>query len=483
MPKGLKTNQYDAIIIGAGIGGLVCGCYLARAGLKVLIIEKNNNAGGYCTSFKRNGLFFDTCVHSFGSFRRDGQLYKVFQELELYTRLKIRRYDPSDVIITPDYKISIKNNVGVTLLNLQNAFRHEAKNIKAFFDLVQNSNLLVLYSKFRNMNFRMILDEYFVDERLKSILGIVLGNVGLSPSSLGALPALVLYKEFILDGGYYPEGGMQSFSNSLVAVFTSLGGEIIFSDMVKQIIINRANRKIRGVIDSNNILFTAKNIIADCDPNQVFLELIKDDKVKNTSRIISNLVPSSSAYIVYLGVHRKFLDENDLTLGIWNMPRDYNIEKLFMSSYENNILWDNEFFFCSVPYLEDYNLGNNIAIRLIINSPFKNQMYWDINKKRLMENIVNRLKNIYPSLSKYIISQDSATPITLYKSTLNLKGAMCGWAAITTQLNNKVYSKINFADNLFFTGHWSIEKFGQAGIAMVAMTGKKVARQIILRSN
>ena len=48
-------NKYDVIIIGAGIGGLTCGCYLAKAGLKVLIIEQHNKPGGYCTSFERKG--------------------------------------------------------------------------------------------------------------------------------------------------------------------------------------------------------------------------------------------------------------------------------------------------------------------------------------------------------------------------------------------------------------------------------------------
>ena len=52
-------NKYDVIIIGAGIGGLVCGCYLVKAGLKVLIVEKHYQVGGYCTSFKRKGFTFD----------------------------------------------------------------------------------------------------------------------------------------------------------------------------------------------------------------------------------------------------------------------------------------------------------------------------------------------------------------------------------------------------------------------------------------
>ena len=56
-----KSNNdiYDAIIIGAGISGLVCGCYLAKAGMKVLIAEQHDKPGGYCTSFKREGFTFD----------------------------------------------------------------------------------------------------------------------------------------------------------------------------------------------------------------------------------------------------------------------------------------------------------------------------------------------------------------------------------------------------------------------------------------
>ncbi len=67
-----QNYDYDAIIIGAGIGGLVCGCYLAKAGMKVLIVEKNAQPGGYCTSFTRGGFTFDSCVHSLGSLRPEG---------------------------------------------------------------------------------------------------------------------------------------------------------------------------------------------------------------------------------------------------------------------------------------------------------------------------------------------------------------------------------------------------------------------------
>jgi flavin-dependent dehydrogenase len=48
----------DVIIVGAGMAGLTCGCLLAKKGLKVLIIEKNQKVGGCCTSFQKDGFSF-----------------------------------------------------------------------------------------------------------------------------------------------------------------------------------------------------------------------------------------------------------------------------------------------------------------------------------------------------------------------------------------------------------------------------------------
>ena len=56
-------NQYDVIVIGAGIAGLTCGATLAKKNYKTLVIEMNEMPGGYCTSFKRKGYTFDAAVH------------------------------------------------------------------------------------------------------------------------------------------------------------------------------------------------------------------------------------------------------------------------------------------------------------------------------------------------------------------------------------------------------------------------------------
>jgi phytoene dehydrogenase-like protein len=52
-------SEHDAIVIGAGIGGLTCAAALVKGGKKVLVCEQHSKPGGYVTSFERKGFTFD----------------------------------------------------------------------------------------------------------------------------------------------------------------------------------------------------------------------------------------------------------------------------------------------------------------------------------------------------------------------------------------------------------------------------------------
>ncbi|MHA2431595.1 MAG: FAD-dependent oxidoreductase, partial [Promethearchaeota archaeon] len=69
----LNSNLvYDVIIIGAGIGGLLAGNILQKKGYNVLIFERNNYPGGYCTSFRRKNFNFDANLHWTFGFEKGG---------------------------------------------------------------------------------------------------------------------------------------------------------------------------------------------------------------------------------------------------------------------------------------------------------------------------------------------------------------------------------------------------------------------------
>jgi prolycopene isomerase len=57
------SQKYDAIVIGAGLGGLSAATMLARNGLDVLLLERHNVPGGYATSFVRGRYEFEVALH------------------------------------------------------------------------------------------------------------------------------------------------------------------------------------------------------------------------------------------------------------------------------------------------------------------------------------------------------------------------------------------------------------------------------------
>src|SRR5210317_994562 len=60
----MTENRYDTTIVGGGIAGLTSAAYLARAGQKVLLIEKNREFGGLVNTFSHNGFRFDAGVRA-----------------------------------------------------------------------------------------------------------------------------------------------------------------------------------------------------------------------------------------------------------------------------------------------------------------------------------------------------------------------------------------------------------------------------------
>jgi choline dehydrogenase-like flavoprotein len=69
LPRGIHAqkseNEFDAVIIGSGLGGLSCAAAFARQGFRPLVLEKHDRPGGYATTFTRPGGFvFDASLHS-----------------------------------------------------------------------------------------------------------------------------------------------------------------------------------------------------------------------------------------------------------------------------------------------------------------------------------------------------------------------------------------------------------------------------------
>lgn len=83
--------HYDAVVIGAGNGGLAAALTLADAGKKVLLAERHNLPGGFATSFVRGRFEFEASLHElcdFGTPGNSGNLYALFEELGVLDKIE-----------------------------------------------------------------------------------------------------------------------------------------------------------------------------------------------------------------------------------------------------------------------------------------------------------------------------------------------------------------------------------------------------------
>lgn len=466
-------EKYDVVIIGAGIGGLVCGCYLAKEGLKVLIIEQHNKAGGYCTSFERKGYRFDVGVHYLGSFKR-GVLRKILDELNI--KLEVNKIDPCDKIIMPDNITYVRPDPSDTLREFKKSFPKESKNIDRFFDFILKNSAYSFYRKTKNSTFSELLNGFFKDYRIKATINVLLGNVGMSAKIAAAASSIVFFREYILDGGYYPIGGMQAFPNALVKKYYSFGGHMHLFKRVKKII---TKNKYKKIILSDGKKIISNIVVSNVDATETFEHLL-DVKSKESSRI-GHLIPSPSMFLVYLGLNVNLSSMLKDKANIWYFTT-YDVDKVY-SYMSNNVVKNKlQFILCSFPSSHDTNLDdiNRSTAIIFILAPFKTKLFWNKYKDELAEKMINKLSELIKNISSYIEVKVYATPFTFYKYTSNRNGSFVGWLSNLKQSNLFFLPQKTSIDKLYLVGHWSSMGYpGCGGIPNVSYSGRRGAMLIL----
>src|SRR6201986_86138 len=91
----MPMKKFDVLIIGTGMGGLVCGNILAKEGYSVCMVEKNKQLGGCLQIYVRNKVIFDSGVHYIGALGKGQNLYQIFKWLGLMDKLKLEKMDPA----------------------------------------------------------------------------------------------------------------------------------------------------------------------------------------------------------------------------------------------------------------------------------------------------------------------------------------------------------------------------------------------------
>lgn len=463
--------MYDAIIIGAGMSGLVCGCYLAKAGMKVLIVEQHDKPGGYFTSFKRKGFLFDAAAHSFGNYRETGHVRKILAEIGVDKIITVQRFDPSDIVITPEFTITFWNDKKKTVAGLADIFPAERRAIELFFDFLTASHQSE-FAKLKGKTFGTLLRSFFKDEKLiNSIAFPVFGNGGLPPSLMHAFSGSKIFSEFIIDGGYYPEGGIQTLPDAFEKIITQNRGMILYKKLVKKILCR--DGEVTGVTVDTNKSFTAKYVVSACDMIQTFETLLGDGVIdKHIIAHAKRMIPSLSTFILYLGIDKPFEGLPHPGTNTWCLP-NYDLDQIYAHIEKGN--------FDKAGYMLRVSPDQKTVLAFF-GAPYKTSAFWKENKKNIAEAFLDRIGKLIPDLRKHIVYCDAASPSTLYRYTHNFQGAAFGWAKMPSQTFDPVLSRPSFIKGFYLTGHWTSIAFGLPGTCYSGYdTAKRILRKESIR--
>ena len=237
----------DAVVVGAGLGGLVAASLLARHGRRVVVVEQHSVAGGCATIFRRRGYEFDVGLHYVGAAGPDGALTRVLAAAGV-TDVEFLPLDPEgfDRVLLPGLDFRVPVGVARLRERLVEAFPGERRGIDRYCSWLDRmreglrawgrpwrlaghlAGSLVRAPGFLGAargSYEQLLAGVTRDPVLRALLAAHHPGYALPPSRASALVGLGIVAHYI-DGAYYPRGGGQVLADRLVAAIEARGGEV-----------------------------------------------------------------------------------------------------------------------------------------------------------------------------------------------------------------------------------------------------------------
>jgi phytoene dehydrogenase-like protein len=470
-------SKYDAIIIGAGIGGLTCALLLAKKGVRVAVFEKEKLPGGYCSSFSKDGYVFDACVDSIGGLRKNEPLRHIMEEdLGIWNEVDFYELNPIHRNLFPGMSIDIPADINQYKDTLKSIFVSEKKGIDETFFLMEEiytSSVEIMCDtaaggrllEFIDKSFYDLLSSFISDVKLKAVLSSYCTFLGLPAHEASAIALSNILMHYVKGGAFRVRGGIQGLSNALASALKNYGGELFLGEEVTRILSH--GRSVTGIVTKSGHKANAAHIVSNIDLKTVLMLIEGQVVEQKRAEKIKELEVSGSFVLVYLGVKDSL--------------RGYGLTSStgYFSSYDlNGMLNKNEhiFFGLSFPSLFDSSVAPKGCSSLVIHWPFcYNESRPEILKDKIGKTLIGHLCKVIPSIADQIAYKSVAGPETLQRYTGNTFGSAYGWKQDAIFLKNLPFLK-NLANNFHLAGHWA--GYG-GGVMSSVLSAYRVAKDII----
>jgi all-trans-retinol 13,14-reductase len=489
----LPPGTYDAVVIGAGLGGLSAAAAFARQGFKVLVLEQHSVAGGYASAFKRPGGFtFDVSLHSTTVGFRNGiaNLISGFPEIE---DVVFTPHRPLYRAVYPDHDIRVpdRDAAGYIAL-LKKDFPDDGAAIDGIFadmkgltDDVQRlssggqpdmANFPKTYPfLFKNLNrtWGAMLDERVQNPKLKAVISGLWGYFGLPPSKLSAFYYAMPLIGYLENGGFYPAGTSQRISDAFVGLIKKNGGEVKLNTRVEKIL--TLEHAATGVRTADGAEFKARAVVSNANAVDTLARMMDEREfLKDTLARMDKYSISFSTLLVWMGLKTDLVRKVGIKDSeIFYYP-GYDVESDYAAALAGGLpddpgfgltLYDNVCPGCSPKGKNTVNIiamqGYDYWKKYETDYFYGNKDAYNKEKMRLADILIGQAeKRFLPGLRKAIEVVEVATPLTNLRYTSNPRGAIYGWDQTVDNSGQRRFPQKTPIKNLYLAGAWTFPGHG-----------------------
>ena len=446
-------KDYDAVVIGSGLGGLSAATFLSREGKKVLLIERHNVPGGYASSFVRGRFEFEVSLHELsgmGDINDRGPLFKILHAAGVTNKVEFIPIPEFYRSVFPDFEITVpigRENFEDTLCDW---FPADADGIKRFsqtiFDFTREalranrvgmktvmkdpSEYPTLASNF-GKSLKEVMDPLVEDERARAVLGQIWGYFCQPPSKLSFTIYAMGMASYIRFGPYHIKGRSQALSQAFVDTIEENGGEAWFNNGAARIIVK--NGEVSGVVTEDGTEIACRYVVSNANPFTTCIDLIGTDEIPSWYlRRLGAVSGGASTFNVYLGLDCTCTDlglRNHETFvnTIYDLDEHYEIMRtaLNVEPAETAVTAYN----AVDPDFSPPGTASVVLTLISYSDPWLklSPVEYIEAKNKVADNVIKLAERVAPGLREHIEVVEVATPLTNMRYTGNVGGSIIGF--------------------------------------------------------